>query len=781
MGKLGVTAAIAAAVVALAVWGWWPGSWWFCALLGVLAAAAALFVVFLYLFPYPMLQGLVSFLRHTCYSVRIKGLENIPESGPVILAANHISFLDALILMGLTRRRIRFLMRTQFYNMRPFHWVFRRLGVIEVPENTPKLMIEFLRKVRARLQDGEVVCVFPEGGVSGNGLILRFKKGISRMIPPGLTVPVLPVRLGMVWGSLFLPYNGKFRFIMPRQFPMPLLVSIGSPLPTLQITAFQLRQRISELGAEMEMERFPGEHPIHYTFTHLAKLRPLGIAFKEFNGAGVNNFSMLVRGLIFSKLIRSRLSADSRYVGVLLPNCNAAATALFGILFADRTPAVLNFTAGDAARQHAINKAKMRLILTSRLFLKKLRIEPTPEMVFLEDLAKEVTPALKWKCMLAAALLPTRMLVRRFAPESWDDVSRDAVLLFSSGSTGVPKGIQLSHHNIIADFFSFWRIINWTPRDRICGNLPLFHAFGFMTGFALPALSDTRVIYISNPLDAAGVCELVEKEKPTILVATPTFMQHYMRKYKPGQFKSLRLAVTGAEKLRKDINEKFQEQTGLKLVEGFGCTELSPIVAINLAHSIFNLGREFGVPGSIGAPLPGIHVKIADPDTGEELPAGTPGLMMVKGGLVMKGYLDEPEATAACLKDGYFCTGDIASMREDGYLTITGRLARFSKIAGEMVPHELVEMAINEVLAAEERCVGVCGAKDEKRGERLVVFYATDALDPEKMVEELKKKELPNLWLPKVSDFVKIEKIPMLATGKLDVQGLQKMANELKA
>jgi len=240
------------------------------------------------------------------------------------------------------------------------------------------------------------------------------------------------------------------------------------------------------------------------------------------------------------------------------------------------------------------------------------------------------------------------------------------------------------------------------------------------------------------------------------------------------------LVITGAEKLRKDIADKFHELTGLVVTEGFGCTETSPIVSVNFSMSLWELGRKAGLKDSVGAPLPGVHVKIVDPETMEELPEDVPGLMLVKGGNVMKGYLNNPEKTAEVLKDGYYNTGDIAKMNPDGYITITGRLARFSKIAGEMVPHELIELAMNEILHTEEHVVAVCGAKDEKRGERLCVFYATDALNPDEMTKALKERGLSNLWIPKTTDYIKLDKIPLLGTGKLDLQKLKEYTENLK-
>ncbi len=751
-------------------------------LIVLLCIAAFLLIsgISFYLFPYQCLKLSVFILRHTCYTVRLNGGERVPKKGPAMLVANHVSILDSVMLIGLTNRRIHFMMHSEFYNMRYLHSVWVRMNVIQVPTSGhPKKMQEFLEKTRELLRNGELVCVFPEGAVSGNGLIMQFKKGLSRMLPQDVQVPILPVRIGMLWGSMFAFYEGKLRFSMPHQFPIPVSVSVGEPIHET-LTPFQLHQLISEMGADAENEGFPSERTIHYSFARRAKHRPLHCSYKNADEKGEYDIQLLIKSLILSRAIRKLCEERNcgKYIGVFLPNCVNMTAVLYGILFSDHIPAILNYSVGEKARNCSIEKADLKLILTSRKFLAKLKIEPTEKFFALEDLKPYVTPALKRSVIFDVLLLPSRLLLSKYAPLTWKDSLNDAVLLFSSGSTGMPKGIMLTHHNLNANFFNFWRICNWSPKDTVVGNLPLFHAFGFMIGFALQSLCGTRVTYLINPLDAAGVCNAVEQDKLTLLIATPTFLQTYLRKLKPHQFDTLRLIITGAEKLRTDISNKVKEATGLIVTEGFGCTELSPIVAINLSQSLFRLGRECGQPGSVGAPLPGIHVKIVDPDTFEELPENTPGLMLVKGGLVMKGYLNDPELTAKVIKDGYYNTGDIASMSPNGYLTITGRLSRFSKIAGEMVPHELVEMAISEILGSEKRDVAVCGAKDARRGEKLIVFYSNESLVPEAIIEELQKRDMAPLWIPKASDFIKLEQIPLLGTGKIDLQKINVMAQE---
>ncbi len=734
-----------------------------------------------FLFPYQFLKFITTILRYTIYRADLIQKTQIPAKGPVLLASNHVSPFDALIIMMLTKRKIHFLMHRRFYDSKYFNWMFRKCGVIPVPPSTHiKKMQELLENVKNMLRNGEIVCVFPEGGVSENGLISNFKNGIFQMIPEDVDVPVIPIRMGMLKGSLFTIYNGRIKYMGKRSLPMPICVYVGEPLPH-NISSFDLRQTISEMGAEIEMRPAKGEKVLHYTFLSRAKKHFFQKSYYDYGAKdGTTNFALLLKSLIISKLIRRLPSYnDSDLVGVLLPNCVNHAAVLFGILFADKTPAILNFSSGEETINKVVEFSNIKTILTSRKFISKIKLPENDKMLFLEDVVPQVTKGMKIATLLDVLLLPSYFLMKKYAPKNMHNLDNNLVVLYSSGSTGMPKGVMLTHRNLQSNIYSFGRTINWTDKDVLVGNLPMFHAYGFCVCFTFSAVHGIKVVYLLSPLDNQALCNCVEEHKCTILTATPTFLQNYMRKYKKGQFDSLRLVVTGAEKLRHDISTKFHEMTGLEITEGFGCTELSPIVSINLSQSFFRLGKEYGRKGSIGAALPGIHVKIVDPDTFEPLPPDTPGVMLVKAPSVMKGYLNDPENTAKVLRDGYYITGDIATMSHEGYITITGRLSRFSKIAGEMVPHELVEMSINEVLQSETKVIAVTGKSDPKRGEKLIVFYTTDDLDPEKMVEALREKNLPNLWIPKADDFVKLDAIPLLGSGKVDLQGIKRMAENL--
>ena len=725
------------------------------------------------------LAGLV--LSHTLLRVRTYGEENIPEEGPALLVANHVSFVDALLISRCTSRPVHFMMHETFYR---YPWLYpfvKWAGFIEVPAAKPKQLHQLFLKTHELLRKGEIVCVFPEGGITRNGIMMNFRKGISSMIPPELEVPVIPVRLGMLWGFIFTYYYGRIKLRMPLQLRHPASITIGKPM-SKDLSGYEIRLVLSEMAAETERIPDGHERPLHSQFAWQATRHPFRKLIKEFNGTEqkeFRNLPLFVKAMLLSREIRKLASAEDKYVGVMLPNCAAAAVSVLAVMMADKVPALLNFTASRESNRIAIEQAGLHCILTSKMFLAKLKMEPFPQMVFLEEFAPKITKAKKIQAFLAALLIPRVLLMKLLSPVSHRDVYRTGVVIFSSGSTGIPKGIMLSHHNINSDLFSFIRIMNWRNSDKVVGNLPIFHSFGLTVCLWLPIVYSAEVVYIPNPLDAQTVGQAIRNNKLTALMATPGFLQTYMRRCDPKDFASLRLVISGAEKLRNDIADKFQEMTGLAVAEGYGCSELSPVVSINVANSVLDLGTSVGKRGSIGTPMPGICAKIVDPDTFDLRPPDVDGLLVVKGPTVMQGYLNDPAKTAEVIRDGWYLTGDIAHMHDRGYITITGRLSRFSKIAGEMVPHELLEKEINEIIHSETRCIAVCGAEDSKKGEKLVVIYSDKTLDPQNIVRELRSRDLPNLWIPRPENFYYVEEIPMLGSGKLDFTELKKMAAEM--
>jgi acyl-[acyl-carrier-protein]-phospholipid O-acyltransferase/long-chain-fatty-acid--[acyl-carrier-protein] ligase len=732
--------------------------------------------------PQFILRLLILILTNTVYRVRVFEKCKIPTDGPVLLVANHASFVDHLLLMYCTERPIRFMMHESFYRYKWLYPVVKWAGIIEVPSSKPKKMRQLFDKTHQILRNGEILCVFPEGRITCNGIMSTFKKGVSSMIPKGVDVPVIPVRIGMIWGSIFTNFYGRIKLRWPKEIPHPATVTIGKPIKA-NTSGYHVRLMLAEMAAETEAIPNDQERPVHSQFAFMARKHPFRKIFNEYDGSEWKehtNFSVMVKAVILSRVIRDMVSEDTNYVGVMLPNTSTAAIVILAVLMADKTPAILNFTASKSAIKTSMEKADLTCVLTSKRFLKKINFEPLPEMFMLESLSGKITRGRKIWMTLLVAFLPWRELMNIISPLSYKDVHRNLVIIYSSGSTGKPKGVMLSHHNINSNIFSLIRIVNWRSSDRVIGNLPLFHSFGFLIGFCLPVLENSRVAMVTNPLDAKMVAYALKRLQVTVMMAAPGFLQAYMRRCVAEDFASLRLVITGAERLRKDISDKFKELSGLTIAEGYGCTELSPVVSVNVANSILDLGTSIGKPGSIGTSMPGIATKIVNPDTFETMPPDTDGLLLVKGANIMQGYLKDPKKTAEVMHDGWYITGDIAKMNSSGHITITGRMSRFSKIAGEMVPHELIEKEINEIIHATECCIGICGAEDSKKGEKLLVFYSSDTLGPEEVIQQLRLKNLPNLWIPRKENFIKVDHVPMLGSGKLDVAGINKLRDKME-
>ena len=432
-------------------------------------------------------------------------------------------------------------------------------------------------------------------------------------------------------------------------------------------------------------------------------------------------------------------------VGVYLPSSTAAAVANYAITLAGKVSINLNFTLGEQHCRAAIEACGIQTILTSPAFLTKLGLDPLPEMVFLEDIR-------------AGGIRPTSVV--QPGPDSI------ACILFSSGTTGVPKRIQLTHWNILANADGLAARIPPSASDCLLGVLPFFHSFGYTFALWFPVLYGIQAAYHGSPTDARTIGELAEKCKATYFLSTPTFCQQYARKIPADQFASLKYILVGAEKLRPSIAREFKDHFGVDLLAGYGCTELGPGVAINTPAEC--------KPGSVGRPLDGIEIRIADPDTLEPLPTGQQGMILVNGPSRMPGYYRAPELTSQVIRDGFYVTGDLGYVDEDGFLYVTDRISRFSKIGGEMVPHLPIEEAISDLTQS-----FVVGVPDDLRGERLVLLYTNTEATATEIHRRLAQSGLPALWIPKREDIHAVPAIPVLPTGKVDVRRSRELAHSL--
>lgn len=522
----------------------------------------------------------------------------------------------------------------------------------------------------------------------------------------------------------------------------------------------------------------PGIHGrgdvLHLRFLRTARRRWSSFAMADSSGRELTYGKALAGSLALARRIRVRCR-NERMIGIMLPASVGGVLANIATLLAGKVPVNLNFTAGPEAITAAVEQCQIRTVLTSRAFLVKARLVQPEGAWFLEDVMQGITPLVKVGMFAAGLLLPARVI-------DWLFVGGDrnpdnlATVIFSSGSTGMPKGVMLSHRNVLANVEGIAQVYAVTDEDRLMGVLPLFHSFGFTGSIWLPVVTGFGAIYHPNPLDAGTIGQMVQKYRATMVISTPSFCLGYARKCTAEQFATLRYAVVGGEKLREPIARAFKEKFGLDLMEGYGCTEMAPVVSVNAPGDAMS-GHNASKAGTVGRPLPGVAVKIVDRETGQPLAPGTEGLLLVKGANLMLGYLNAPEKMCEVLRDGWYITGDIATIDADGFIRLTDRLSRFSKIAGEMVPHVKIEETITQILG-DSTCV-VTAIPDESKGERLVAFHTGKSISPETLWCRLCESNLPKLWIPKRENLCYVDALPLLGTGKIDLKRVRTLALEM--
>ncbi len=725
------------------------------------------------------LVRLVAFVfTHLVYRVRVEGLEHVPRRGGVLLTPNHVSFVDGFFLMATLDRRVRFIIAQSQYD-RPFvKPIMKVLGAIPIAsDGGTRAVLGALRKAGDALDEGRVVCIFPEGAITRTGALQPFRRGMER-IAKGRQVPVVPVHLDRLWGSIFSFSGGRFVKKLPKQLPYPVSVTYGEPLHSdTPLTA--VRDAVATLGERAWFARKDDRAPLHRPFLSLARRKPWAFCLGDASDTRTSRLKAAAGAVALARALRGAWAGQS-HVGILLPSTVGGALANVAASVSGRTSVNLNFTTGPAGLQSAAKQAQLRTVLTSRVFLEKAQVALPEglEPLWIEDVVAALGVGSRLAAAFAVLALPARVLERACGaakPVEMDDV---ATVLFSSGSTGEPKGVMLTHFNVDSNVDAVAQVFRLEAQDRLLGILPLFHSFGFMSlWFAVN--NGVPVVFHPNPLDAAAVGGLVHRDRLTLLLATPTFLQMYVRRCRPHEFGSLRLVLTGAEKLNDSLATAFEERFGIRPLEGYGATECSPVIATSIpsfrAPGFFQPGSR---RGAVGPPLPGVALRIVDPETREPVGVGQPGLLLVRGPNVMKGYLGREDLTAKALRDGWYETGDLALQEADGFLRITDRLSRFSKIGGEMVPHGRVEEALHEAAQGDGRLFAVTALPDERKGERLAVLTTLDQQHLPAVLERLSSMGLPNLFIPRLDSFVKVDEIPILGTGKTDLARVKACAAE---
>ncbi|MBX7258938.1 MAG: MFS transporter [Candidatus Hydrogenedentes bacterium] len=728
--------------------------------------------------PQMIVRAVLWILSTTFLRLELRGRQNIPERGGALLVTNNLSLIDALVITSAVDRPIRFVLSD---GVNQIDWMRRMAKLMRIipiaSQGSPRDLAQTMHAASVALQHGELVCVFADGRIAPDSPVAATRKGFERLMHQ-TNAPVIPVYLDRTWGTLFEGTPTTIKWKIPRTIPFPMLISFGDPMP-VESSLNEVRTTIQHLGTEAYMDRRLDVPLLHRAFVRTVHRHPFSICVGDSRTPRMSYLMTYIGSIALARRIKMAVGPEEM-TGILLPQSVGAVLVNIALQIMGKVPVNLNYTASNESIASAARQCGIRHVLTAREFLERVPVEVPGETIFLDDIRKQMGSKDRIIAALMALFLPVRVVEWMLGSPRGRSENDLATIIFSSGSEGEPKGVMLTQRNVLTNLETTAQVFPHNVGDGMMGILPFFHSFGFMGTLWMPLWRGFFTVYHPNPLEPKIIGQLVYKYRPRFLVATPTFLQGFIRRCLPEELASLTYVVTGAEKLPTRIREAFHSKFGVEPLEGYGTTECAPAVSINVpnfqAPGFYWEGTRHG---TIGLPLPGLSVKITDPDTGELMPLGQSGVLWVKGPNIMKGYLGQPEKTAHVLVDGWYNTGDMAAIDEDGKITITDRLARFSKIAGEMVPHNKVEETLHRLLEINDQTFAVTSVPDEQKGERLVVLHTLMDGELEVLVERLKTCDLPNLWRPKATSFYRIAQIPVLGTGKMDLKRIKSLAKEL--
>ena len=724
-----------------------------------------------------LLELIARSVARVLYRVRTSGAGNIPSTGGVLLIANHISYVDVVVLQLACPRPIRFVGHQGLRRNGFFNWCFEMSGSIPISVEQPRAG---MKAAVAALKAGELVCLCPEGHISRTGQLMEIQRGFEVMARQA-NVPVIAAAIDGLWGSVFSFAGNKYLWKSPRLLPTHAFIAFGTATPPDRVSPAWARRELLDLGCRAfeerpVLKRHLGRECIRALAKHPGRVQVID---RTFGRRAVTCGQLYAAAAALSRRIRA--TVPERRVGVVLPPGAGAFIANLAILAAGKIPVNLNFTTARAGIEASLKLGGIAAVLSADAVRAKLPNFPWPERTL--DLKAEIEACggkralLPW--LIAAWVLPNQVCADLLGLPRRGD-REEAGLLFTSGSSGEPKGVVLSHRNILANCAQISSLSILPETCSLLGCLPVFHSFGFTATLWYPLLRGCQVVTVPSPLDTRKIIEAIRDEKATVLLGAPTFIRPVLKKALPGELRSLDLVVTGAEKLPDDLARTFRETFHIEIMQGYGLTETTPAANINQPHPPVvvstnepQLGNR---PGAVGRMMPGMTARVVDPETWQELPMSETGMVLFRGANVFEGYLDDPEKTKGAFRDGWFVTGDLGRFDEDGFLFIEGRLSRFSKIGGEMVPHGTVENKISELFDLDQTAgyvVVVIGVPDASKGEALVLLTTLD-FTSDVIREKLLASGMPGLWVPKL--IRRVEKIPVLGTGKLDLKGCRELA-----
>lgn len=731
------------------------------------------------------------------YRIAVIGFEHLPHSGPVLLLGNHISWIDWALVQIACPRPVRFVMLRSIYNQPLLKPLFKAFGVIPIAAGGSR---EALADVNFALSNGEVVCLFPEGAISRNGQLGEFKRGFERAVlnPDGSGAAIggviVPFYLHGLWGSRFSRADGGLRN-NATALRRDLFVAFGQPLP-MTTAAPALKQAVAELSISAWSEHIRTLPTLPLAFLQTARHQPGAAACVDSSsGEPLSYRRLLTMTLVFARALRRLNPTPGARIGILLPSSSVAMAANMAVLLRGQVAVNLNYTATPEACAKAMAKAGIDTVISADKFLNRLESKGmdcrawlgTATLLPAESLQTGLSPLQMAAWFAAASLLPAALLQLLFGQRR--EMEDAAAILFSSGSEGSPKGIVLSHRNLMSNIKQISAMLDTRNDDVIMGGLPPFHSFGLTVTTLLPLVEGIPVVCHPDPTDTLAMARAIATHQATILCATATFLRLYSknRKVEPLMLESLRVVVAGAEKLQGEVRREFESKFNKIIYEGYGATETTPVASVNIPDRLdlqawkVQRGNQ---PGSVGLPVPGCCFRIVEPQTLAPLPAGTDGLILIAGNQVMLGYLDDAAKTREVIieLDGqrWYKTGDKGHLDEHGFLTIVDRYSRFAKIGGEMVSLGAVEETAQALLQPLDAKIDLLAIAlpDPKKGERVILLAAT-ALAADTLRQALLQGGMNPLLLP--AQVFTVAALPVLGAGKKDVQGAKRLVEALLA
>lgn len=717
------------------------------------------------------------------YKVSVDGVENIPQSGGVLLLGNHISWIDWAVVQLAAPRSIRFAMHRSYYDLWYLKWFLKIFRVIPIGAGVSKSAIESIREA---LNNGEVVGLFPEGHISYNGRIDEFQAGFE-LAAKDTNAVIVPFYIRGLWGSTFSRASEHYKRTISQNGKSSLRVSFGAPID-VNSKAHVVKERVSELSFFSWGKYLKSLRPLQYAWLRQAKLSPFKRTIVDSTGLNFTNLEMMSVVMILIARLKPYIDAEQN-VGVVMPSSVMGSAANLALFAMGKVSVNLNYTLSEENLINCARIADLKHIITSKKFIEKLKARGFDlqssigeRLLFLEDVAQNLSKKERLCTAAKALLLPKFLLEALYFQKR--GIKDDATILFSSGSEGTPKGVVLTHKNIMANVKQISELVNANEKDALLASLPIFHCFGLTVTTLFPLSEGLLSVHVPDPTDAFSVGEMSAKFNVSIMFGTSTFFRLYAKnkRLNPLMLSNLRLAIAGAEKLSESVKKEFKIKFGVTIYEGYGTTETAPVVSVNTPNILepdFFKELVFNKPGSVGLTLAGTVVKIVDPASYDELQNGSEGLILIGGHQVMKEYYENPQKTDEAITHlggmRYYKSGDIGYRDDDGFLFITDRLSRFAKIGGEMISLGAVESKIGEILG-EEIAFSCANLKDEKKGEKIVLLYSGEA-DEASVENKIRASDLTPIMQP--SAVKKIDEIPILGSGKVNFKAVKDIASQL--